>query len=113
MEDFCISHFSHVLIWVLETDGVKYKPWPERVRQRETRGSVSPAPQCSDEVQQVGADDSAVVRQEVSSTQHFKGNSPLKIIYSFGFSTRQHILLAYPARMSPGRETKRFSFSFL
>lgn len=70
-------------------------------------GSVSP------EVQQVGADDSAVVRQDVSSTRRFKGNSALEIIYSFGFSTRQHILLAYPARRSPGRETKPFSFSFL
>lgn len=107
MEHFSSGHFSHLLIWILETEGEKYKFWPGRRPAGGQGGWVSP------EVQQVGADDSAVVRQDVSSTRRFKGSSALEILYSFGFSTGQHILLAYPARRSPGRETKRFSFSFL
>lgn len=65
-------------------------------------GSVSP------DVQQVGADDSAVIRQDVSSTRHFKGSSALGIIYSFGFSSGQHILLAHPA---PGGQEEKQSAS--
>lgn len=54
---------------------MKYKQWPERVLQGDTGCRFHLR---TDEVQQVGTDDSADIRQEVSSSQHFKENSELK-----------------------------------
>lgn len=65
MDAFYISRFSHVHIWILETKGVKYKQRPERVLPGDTGSRFY---LHSDEVQQVGADDSADMRQEVSSS---------------------------------------------
>lgn len=39
---------------------------------------VSPAPQCLDKLQQQGAEDSAEMKQDVGSTQHFKENKENK-----------------------------------
>lgn len=30
MEHFSIGYFTHLFIWILETEGEKYKSWPGR-----------------------------------------------------------------------------------
>lgn len=51
------------------------KDWRESVLWRDRGRLVSPVPQCLDKLQQQGTEDSAEMKQDVGSAQHFKKSS--------------------------------------
>ncbi len=68
---------SRKVCWVYVCVCVREREIRERgesVLERDRGRLVSPAPQCLDKLQQQGAEDSAEMKQDAGSTQHFKEN---------------------------------------